>query len=94
MPPSSSRVCDRGLDELRLVEDDAGCERCRDVEQALQLLAHAIDNCNGVRIAALFQHRQVDRTLAVDPHGVVLQRVGVFGDADIRDPDRVVCRKA
>ena len=59
----------------------------------LQFFAHSIDNGDGVRVATLLQDRQVNGSLAVDAHDVVLQRIGVFGDADIRDPHRVFSGK-
>jgi hypothetical protein len=55
-----------------------------------ELLAHAVHHRNGVRIAALLQHGQIDRSLPVHAHGVVLQRVGVLGDADIGHPHRIL----
>ena len=51
---------------------------------------HAVDDGDGVAVAALLEDRNVDGALAVDADDVVLQRAGVLGLADVGDQDRSV----
>ena len=44
---------------------------------------HAVDDGDGVGIAALLEHRQIDRALAVDAHDVVLDLGGICGVAHV-----------
>ena len=54
----------------------------------LTLLSNAVNDFDGVRVAALFQNRQIDGPLAVHTHDVVLQGLRVFGFADIGNSNR------
>ena len=47
-----------------------------------------IDNRNGVGVATLLEDRQINRSLTVDPHNVVLNLVSIFGVAHVLDVDR------
>ena len=79
---------DRALDEQRLVEHDLRRQLLRHVDQAADQILHAVDDGDGVGVAALLHHRQVDRRLAVDGHDVVLDLVAVLGAADVAHRDR------
>src|SRR5215469_4896024 len=69
--------------EGRLVKDDGGLQLLWDVEQVADGITYAIHHLNGVGVASLLHDGQVDRTLAIDAHHVVLNLIGIFGLADI-----------
>ena len=80
------QVLDGGLDEDRLVEDDVGDERLRHVEQLGDGVLDAVDDRDGVGIAALLQHRQIGGSLAVDAHDVRLNLRGILARGRHRRP--------
>ncbi len=55
------------------------------VEQMLHCGLDAIHHRDGVGVAALLQHRQVDRALAIHAHDVGLDLLRVLGVADVGD---------
>jgi len=44
---------------------------------------HAVDDGDGVAVAALLEDRHIDGALPIDAHDVVLERAGVLGLADV-----------
>ena len=79
---------DGGLDEDGLIEDHLADEFFRDVEQMLHRVLDAVHDRDGVGVPALFEHRQVDRRLAIHAHHVGLDLLRVLGIADVGDADR------
>ena len=84
---SCSRLCNGVADVARLVEDRVELHAIRQAEDLRQQGLHAIDHRDGVG-AALLQHGDVHRALAVDAHDVLLDLRGVFGVADVADQHR------
>ena len=54
------------------------------VKQIADGFAHAINHCDGVRVAALLKDRQVDRALAIHAHHVGLNRRRILRLTHIR----------
>ena len=63
------------------------------VEQFLDALADAVDDLDGVAVAALLEDGKIDRLLAVDAHDVVLDGGRVFGVADIGEAQDAVANR-
>ena len=74
--------------ENRLVEDHLGDQLLGHVQQVGDDLLDAVDHRDGVGVAALFEHRQIDRGLAVDAHLVVLDLRGVLRLAHVAHQHR------
>src|SRR5579859_2781641 len=66
-----------------------GFQLCRNVPQSLDGLLNAIDDRDGVGVAALLQNGDVNRALSIDAHDVVLQRSPVDGVTHVRDKHRI-----
>ena len=79
---------DRFLDVHRLIEHQGGGHLLGDVEQVADQVPHPVDHLNGVGIAPLLHDGDVTRFLAVHPHDVVLNLIGVLGLPHVshRDP--------
>src|SRR4029077_14894404 len=84
----ADQVEDGSLDENRLVENYSCRKLLRDVNEMLEGIGDAIDHGDGVRVAALFENRQVDRGLAIHAHDVGLNSLGVHGLADVAHQHR------
>ena len=72
MAPSCKQRFDGGLHEHRLIEHHFGDQLFRNIDQLAERLFDAIHHGDGIGVAALLQHRRVDRTLAVHAHDVGL----------------------
>ena len=84
-PSFIDQLLEGELDEDGLIEDDGGFERGRNVDEVFDGFFHAVDDGDGIAVAALLEDRDVDRALTIDAHDVVLQRAGVHRMADIGD---------
>ena len=81
-----NEVLDGGFDEQRLVEDHGGFERGGNVDQILDGSFHAIDDGDGVAVAALLQYGNIHRPLPIDADDVGLDGPRVFRLANIAPP--------
>src|SRR5208283_5588291 len=68
-----------------LVEDNFRHELPGYIKQVSDRILDAVHDRDGVRVTTLFQHRQINRWLAVHAHDVVLDFRTVHGVADIAD---------
>ena len=91
MPPSCSSVSIAVLHELRLIEHHVRDQFLRHVEQMRDRVLDAVHDRNRVGVAALLQHRQIDRRLAVHAHDVVLDLLRVLGVADVAHASPTRC---
>ena len=77
---------DRRLHELRLVEDDIAAPIASARRTALSTaFFDAVHHGDGVRVAALLEHRQIDRPLPIHADDVGLDLLRVLGRANIGD---------
>ena len=83
-------VLDGGFDKHGLVEDNRGLELLRDVEQVLDGLPDAVDDGDGVGVAALLEHRNVDGVLSIDAHDIGLELAAILRIAYVRNHDRCI----
>ena len=81
-------VLDGVFDEHRLIEHNFSDQPPRHVEQVSDGTFDSAHDGKGVRLAPLFQHRQIYRRLAVHAHDVVLELRSVPGIAHVRHEHR------
>ncbi len=86
--PLVEQRADGVLDIERLIEDDPGDQVVGGIEEIRYFVLDRVHRRDGIGIAALAQHRLIDRRLAVDTHDVVLNLGRVLGNAHVGHRDR------
>ena len=79
MAPSWTQVLDGRLTNTDWSKTTFGDERLRHIEQIGMTVLIPIDDGDGVGVAPLFQHRQVDGSLAVDADDIRLNLRAILG---------------
>ena len=87
-PALFDEIADGQFDEDGLVEDYLSLEDGGNIDEMFEGGPHAIDDRDGITIAALLEDGNVYGALAIDAHNVGLNGAGVFCVSDIRDKNR------
>ena len=84
------QIFNRVTHEDGLIKHHFGHEFFRHINQMRDRVIDAVHHRDGVRVAALFQHGQINRRLTVHAHDVILDLRTVHRVADIADEHRSI----